>query len=94
MINVLGFIFQIIATFVTSVPYIASFCTGLYSIFLTFISVIADNNDKILTVGYGASSIACVVGTLYGAVTGSYIPLCCGPIILFIVYRYHRLTYG
>jgi hypothetical protein len=94
MINILKLTFQAVISLIMALPYITNFCVGLYSIFLTIISVIADNNDRILTAGYGMSSVVCITGSIYGAVTESYTHLYSGPILLFIVYGYHRRTYG
>ncbi len=93
MIIFLEFIIYATISFILAIPYITIFCVGLYSAFLTIISIIVETSDKILTTGYSASAIACFAGSIYGACTNRYSYLCYGPLILALVYGYHRITY-
>jgi hypothetical protein len=94
MIDLLKYIFALVVSYIMAIPHIAVMCVGLYSLFLTFVSTVAKNNDNVLKIGYGVSSIACLFGALYGYIAETYCPIFVGPIILLSVYGYHRGTYG
>lgn len=94
MSDSLKYIFALVVSYIMTIPYIAVMFIGLYSLFLTLVSLVVEKTDKVLQIGYGVSSIICLVGAFYGYFTDAYFPVVIGPIILVLVYRYHIYTYG